>query len=181
MSFRACRDVIQSPFTVILSAAEDLCSPLRVNSARNLALPRLRELCFASRCGIIVVKQASVLSQTCKLRMSAPPDDCTKKPPAFHPGSVAVILRAPPHCHAESAAADEASRPAVARQKSPERDSSLRSALLRMTAWQTSVWMSRCAAWSTRSKQSIYAPTLGSERLPGGTRFLSPWEDVGYP
>jgi hypothetical protein len=33
----------------------------------------------------------------------------------------------------------QASRPAVGRQKSPERDSSLRSAALRMTAWQTSI------------------------------------------
>ncbi len=42
--------------------------------------------------------------------------------------------------------ADEASRPAAARQKSPERDSSLRCAALRMTAWQTSAWTSGWAA-----------------------------------
>ena len=36
----------------------------------------------------------------------------------------AAFARATAHCHAESAAADEASRPAVRRRKNPERDSS---------------------------------------------------------
>jgi len=60
----------------------------------------------------------------------------------------------------------EASRPAVSRPKSPERDSSSanKNGGLRMTTWQTSAPMSRRAAQSNRSKQSIYAPVFGERR-----------------
>jgi hypothetical protein len=91
--------VILSPFAVILSAAKDLALPLRVNCAKNLALPTQGKLRKGSRLSVFEAKRDSSFAM---LRTTAAPEnDCAlrifsqpAKPGATGPSGISRELKA---------------------------------------------------------------------------------------